>query len=166
MSDLHERVQLALRHLGHEEWSEGIAELQSIVRDQPAWAEAWALLVGAHLATGNLTAASAASDRALAVAPDRFLPCLKAGELAMRVGDIERAEPLFLAALRACDPNTADAAAAKRWLVLTRTARRSGIVHGARLPAVDGLRRLLPRFRWNSGPAPLATTVDSESRAT
>jgi hypothetical protein len=146
-ADLSTAMREALRALAHEEFDRGRAQLEAIVAAAPTWAEAWALLSGAHLVRADVVAATAASERSLALAPGRFLPCLKAGELAMRLGDAERAEGLFLAALRATDPETADATAAKRWLAIARGTRRSGIAHHASLPSGGRLHRLVPSIR-------------------
>jgi tetratricopeptide (TPR) repeat protein len=157
MTDLHDSMRAALRSLAHEEFEAGRTHLVALVDDAPDWAEAWALLGGANLALSDIEAATDASERALALAPERFLPCLKAGELSMRLGDLERAEALFLAALRDTEPDSADAAAAKRALVLVRTAQPAGIAHRARLPAAPRLRRLLPRplrGSWSLAPSP------------
>ena len=132
MTDLHD----AIRALGHERFVEARDVLIAIVDEHPAWADAWALLGGAHMALAEIDQASAASERALALAPDSFLPRMKAGELALRLGDIETAEVQFLAAVRATETDTADAAAARKALAIARRATRSGIAHGARLPDV------------------------------
>jgi hypothetical protein len=86
--------------------------------------------------------ARSASSRALELAPGAFLPNMKAGELAMRLGDLETAEGHLLAAVRATDPASADAAAAARALLIARRGTRSGISHRASLPGRLNLSRL------------------------
>jgi hypothetical protein len=114
------------------------------------------------MALAEIDQASAASERAIALAPDGFLPRMKAGELALRLGDIETSEVQFLAAVRATETNTADAAAARQALAIARRASRSGIAHRALLPNVgsvfEGALRpvrsgsaLLSRFRRKRG---------------
>ncbi len=124
----------AIRALAHEEFALGRDLLAAIVAEQPSWADAWALLSGAHLAMAEVDLASAASERALELAPDEFLPRLKAGELALRLGHLDVAEQQFLAAVRATEPDTVDAVAARRALAVARRASRAGIVHRAVLP--------------------------------
>ena len=124
----------AIRALGHEEFAIGRDRLIAIVDQNPGWADAWALLSGAHLALAEVELASAASERAIALAPDAFLPRMKAGELALRLGQIEVAESQFLAAIRATEIDTADAVAARRGLAVARRASRLGIAHRAALP--------------------------------
>jgi len=124
----------AARALAREEFRDARDLLIAIVEERPDWADAWALLSGAHLALAEVDWATAASERALALAPDTFLPRMKAGELAMRLGHLETAEAEFLAAVRATESDTADAAAARRALLFVRRATRSGIAHRARLP--------------------------------
>jgi hypothetical protein len=135
-------VKAAIRALAHEEWTTGRGLLEDELRSHPAWADGWALLSGAHLAVADVDAARAASARALELAPGRFLPNMKAGELAMRLGDLEAAEVRLLAAVRSTDPDTADAAAASRALLIVRRATRSGISHRASLPGRPDLSRL------------------------
>ncbi len=151
MTDLQAAMRLALRTLAHEELAEGRDRLLAILDEAPDWADAWALLSGAHLALAEVDAAVAASERATSLAPDAFLPHQKAGELAFRLGHVERAEAEFLAALRATEPESADAAAARAALAIARRASRAGIAHGARLPAIDRIRRLLPSMSWLTG---------------
>jgi tetratricopeptide (TPR) repeat protein len=132
----------ALRALAHEELELGRARLEAIVDADPDDADAWAYLSGVLLAAAEAERATAASERALALDPDGFAPRMKAGELALRLGHLEEAESWFVAALRAVNPGTPAALAAKRALVVTRSRRRTAISHGARLP------RLRLPFAW------------------
>ena len=131
----------ALRALAHEEMDLGRRRLEALTTADPDDAEAWAYLSGVRLAAADIEGATAASECALALDPAGFAPCLKAGELALRLGNLDAAEGWFLAALRAVEPGTPAALAAKRALVITRTRRRSSIAHGAMLPR---LRLALP----------------------
>jgi tetratricopeptide (TPR) repeat protein len=135
----------ALRALAQEDLALGRAQLEALLEANPADADAWAYLSGVRLADANAEGAAAASERALALDPDGFAPRIKAGELALRLGDLETAERWFVAALRAVDPGTSGALAAKRALVIVRTKRRGAIAHGASLPK---LRLALP---WRRG---------------
>lgn len=130
-----------LRALAREEWLEGRDGLLRVVADEPDNADAWAYLSGAHLALAEVEPAQQASERALELDPDGFAPLLKAGELALRLGDLRLAETQFVAALRAVEPGTPQAAAARRLLVLVRTRLDRSIRHGA----------ILPRLRWRAG---------------
>jgi tetratricopeptide (TPR) repeat protein len=126
----------ALRALAQEEFELGRERLEAIVADDPDNADAWAYLSGVLLAAADADGATAASERALAIDPDGFAPRMKAGELALRLGNLEAAEQWFVAALRAVEPGTSPALAAKHALVITRTKRRSSIGHSALLPKV------------------------------
>jgi tetratricopeptide (TPR) repeat protein len=138
---------IALRLLAREEYPEGREALRRLVEQSPRDAVAWAYLSGAELALADVEAARRASDRALALDPDGFAPHLKAGELAFRLGDLRLAETRFLAALRAVEPGTPEAAAARRALVAVRSRLRGSIAHGARLPR---MRLSLGWFRRHS----------------
>jgi tetratricopeptide (TPR) repeat protein len=137
----------ALRSLAREEWVEGREGLLAIVAAEPGHADAWAYLSGAHLALADVDGAQAASGRALALAPDAFAPQMKAGELSFRLGDLQMAEARFLAALRATEPGTPEAAAAKKALVVVRTRLRGSISHGARFPSLRIPRPIRSPFR-------------------
>jgi tetratricopeptide (TPR) repeat protein len=120
--------------LAQEEFDLGRERLEAIVAVDPGNADAWAYLSGVRLAAADADGATEASERALALDPEGFAPRMKAGELALRLGNLEGAEQWFVAALRAVDPGTPAALAAKKALVVTRTRRRSAIGHGASLP--------------------------------
>jgi len=139
----------ALRLLAREEVVEGRDALLAIVAADPGSAPAWAYLSGAHLGLGAVAEAQEASERALALDPGGFAPLLKAGELAFRLGDLSAAEAWFLAALRAADPASRDAAVAKDDLVIVRKRLRTSISHGAVLPR---LRLPFARFRLREKP--------------
>jgi tetratricopeptide (TPR) repeat protein len=129
----------ALTALGHERFADSRDLLVAIVAEHPTWADAWALLSSAHLALAEVDRATAASERAVALAPEAFLPRMKAGELALRLGLTETAEAEFLAAVRATGTDTADAVAARRALAIARRANRAGIAHRALLPNVGAI---------------------------
>ena len=124
----------ALRALAREEYEEGRTGLLDVVAAQPHNADAWAYLSSAHLALMDAAAAQAAVARALELDPDGFVPQLKAGELALRLGDLQTAETGFLGALRATEPGTPGAAAARRALVIVRSRLRQSVAHEASLP--------------------------------
>jgi predicted Zn-dependent protease len=124
----------ALRHLSREELDEGRTALLALIAAEPDNAGAWAYLSGVHLADGKATEAQAAVDRALALDPDGFSANIKAGELSLRLGDLGLADERFVKALRAVEPGTSRAAAAKRALVIVREQSRRSITHDAALP--------------------------------
>ena len=135
----------ALRLLAREEYAEGRDALEALVAAEPANATAWAYLSGAHLALADFDAARAASERAVELDPDGFAPRMKAGELALRLGDLVAAEAEFVAALRAVEPGTPGSVAARRALVIVRNRLRGSIAHGASLP------KLRAPFAWLRG---------------
>jgi tetratricopeptide (TPR) repeat protein len=135
----------ALRFLAREEFTEGRDALLGLVASEPEHADAWAYLSGAHLALGEAEPAQAASARALELDPDGFAPLLKAGELALRLGDLQGAETRFLAALRSVEPSSPEAAAARRSLVIVRNSLRKSIAHGAVLPKLRAITGRLGR---------------------
>jgi len=139
----------ALRMLAREEYEQGRGALRRLVGRSPDDAVAWAYLSGAELAMADVDAARAALQHALALDPDGFAPRLKAGELALRLGDLQTAETQFVAALRAVEPGTAQAEAARRALVMVRTRLRGAIAHGATLPRI-GSPIAWVRRRWNA----------------
>ena len=124
----------ALRHLSREEWDEGRAALTELVAAEPHNADAWAYLSGVLIARSDAAGATDAAERALTLDPDGFAPNMKAGELALRLGDLPEAERLFVQALRAEEPGSPGAAAAKRALVIVRERSRRSITHTSTLP--------------------------------
>lgn len=145
--DMSAELAAALRALAHEDLEEGRGRLEALVEADPGNADAWAYLSGVRLADADADGARTASERALELDPDGFAPRIKAGELALRLGDLESAERWFIAALRAVEPGTSGSLAAKRALVIVRTKRRGAITHGASLPK---LRLALPWRRRSS----------------
>src|SRR5204862_7098630 len=101
---------------------------RSLCLDGAAAGEIRAAEVGGHvLASGRPIEAQAAVERALALDADGFAPRLKGGELALRLGDLSRAERNFVAALRATEPGSPEMAVARRWLVITRERQRRSV---------------------------------------
>jgi Flp pilus assembly protein TadD len=148
------RVALAegLNALRREEFADAVAHLQAAEREAPTDAAAPAYLSGAYLALGRPEEAVAAVERALALQPNGFAPRLKAGEMAIRLGDLRRAEADFLAAVRSAAPGSPELAVARQWLAISRQRLRRSISRGALLPDASGLGRriagaLLPLVR-------------------
>lgn len=132
-----------LEALRHEEFERAVMRLVLAGDAHPGDARPAAYLSGAYLALGRPDDAVAAVERALAVEPHGFEPHLKAGELAMRFGDIARAEREFLAALRAAPGGTPEMDVARRWLAISRERLRRSISLRAALPGLRG-----PLARW------------------
>lgn len=124
-----------LRALAREEVGAALEHLQAAVAQAPDLPEAHAYLSSALIARGEVAGAQGAVETALRLAPDGFAPNLKAGELSLRLGDPDRAATHFLVALRAAEPGTRDAAAAKVLLAESRRRVRDSIPHHAVLPA-------------------------------
>ncbi|MEA2608565.1 MAG: Tetratricopeptide repeat [Chloroflexota bacterium] len=136
--------------LRREEFDLAVERLEAAEAVDPAEANLPAYLSSAYLASGRPNEARAAVDRALALDPDGFAPRLKAGELALRLGDMTRAEREFLAALRVAIPGSPEMTVARRWLAITRERLRGSVTRRAllpRLPRLAGLPRRIGRSR-------------------
>ena len=142
-----------LRALRQEEFERAVALLEAAADAHPGDARPSAYLSGAYLALGRPDEAEAAVERALTIAPVGFESHLKAGELAMRFGDIARAEREFLAALRAAPGGTPEMEVARRWLAIARERLRRSISLRAALPSLGGpLHRLGRAVRGRAHP--------------
>ena len=130
--------------LRHEDFERAVVLLEAAADADPRDPRPPAYLSGAYLAVGRPADAEAAIERALAIDPSGFEARLKAGELAMRFGDIARAEREFLAALRATKVGTPEMDVARRWLTVARDRLRRSISLRAALPSVHGALR-----RWD-----------------
>jgi tetratricopeptide (TPR) repeat protein len=125
----HERIDLAVEQLGL---------ASAAAPDDPT---VHAFLASALFAAARPDESATAIARALELAPSGYWPNLKAGELRLRLGDAGSAVDLFLVALRAVEPGTADATAAQAALVRARQEAARAIAH----------RAVLPRFNWLAG---------------
>lgn len=138
----HERPAAALECLDQ------LATSDSLEARDPLAIDALAYLSSVRWSLGDIESAQEASVQALELAPDRFAPNQKAGEMALRLGDSERAADLFLAAVRATEPGTADAKAAELSLREARRRVTRGIRHEAKGPGMTGwLHRLVAARR-------------------
>ncbi|HEX7492102.1 MAG TPA: hypothetical protein VF337_10415 [Candidatus Limnocylindrales bacterium] len=125
-----------------------IATPEALAAGEPLAIDALAYLSSVRWSLGDVDGAMDAADEALELGPARFAPNQKAGEMAMRLGDLERAADLFLTGLRASEPGTADSKAAEISLRETRLRASRGIRHGASAPRLTGwLSRIVPRRR-------------------
>ncbi len=142
LREARELLRAGLRALSREEMSEARDLLGRSVEADPTNPDAHAYLSSALLALADVWGAQRAVDLAMALGPDRFAPRQKAGELALRLGDPERAAEHFLAAMRAAEPGSPSAVAARDALALARRHVRRSIPHRAVLPTWP--------FRWRS----------------
>jgi thioredoxin-like negative regulator of GroEL len=132
----------ALAPLSREQLDVAIPLLRQALALEPGSADAMCLLGTALVAAGDVHEGVALVETAAAAAPDAFLPRLKAGELAIRLGDVAAAESHLLAALRIAAPGSPDAAAARALLADARLRGRRAIPHHAVVPRFVGIGRL------------------------
>jgi tetratricopeptide (TPR) repeat protein len=131
---------------------EAAASPERLARHDEIAIDALAYLSSVRFAMADVEGGASAAELALKLGPDRFAPNQKAGEMAIRMGDPERAAERFLAALRASEPGTQDAKAAEASLRDARLRLSRSIRHEARAPrGLAGLGRLLPRRRERLG---------------
>jgi tetratricopeptide (TPR) repeat protein len=142
-----------LEALRREEYARAAVLLEAAEAADPRDPRPATYLSGTYLALARPGEAEAAVDRALTLDPHGFGPRLKAGELAMRFGDIERAETQFLAALRAAATGSPDFEVARRWLAIARERLRRSISRRAVLPRLSGPLRRWTRAFSKSAPA-------------
>jgi tetratricopeptide (TPR) repeat protein len=142
-----------LRAMSHERLDDARTCLEAVATEpaldagEPLAVDALAYLSAVTWSLGDALEAIAQSDRALELGPDRFAPNQKAGETALRLGLLDRAESRFLAALRASEPGTPDARAAEACLRTARKRTAAGIKHGTRGPGLSALAARLLRIR-------------------
>lgn len=148
----HERLEEARTHL------EAASSPEYLAAGNVMAIDALAYLSSVLWQLGDIEGARNASERALELAPGRFAPNQKAGEVAVRLGNLEEAAERFLAALRASEPGTGDAKAAEASLRETRKRASKGIRHAASFPIrPGGLLSRLTAARRNRPPVTPAT---------
>jgi tetratricopeptide (TPR) repeat protein len=128
------RLRAGLAALWHEDLSTAEAHLRAAIEADPADATGHALLGATLLATGRVESAMLAIDFALGLDPDGFLPQMKAGELALRLGDPGLAAERFLGALRAASPGSREAQAATAARAAAQRVLGRSIEHRAAMP--------------------------------
>jgi tetratricopeptide (TPR) repeat protein len=146
----------ALTLLRHEEFAEALPLFERAIAGQPERAELYAYRSGAFLALGRPRDAQGDVDRAMTLDPTAFASNQKAGELNLRLGDLDAAAEHFLAAVRVARRGSADEQAAAVALALVRRRQRSAISHHASFPGVprqtrSWLARLARPSRWRGG---------------
>ncbi len=153
-----EQLRSGLRAMAHEHLEEARVYLSAAAAPtalgdtDPVAVDALAYLSSVAYNLGDFQAAAEAVELAVSLGPDRFAPNQKAGELALRLGDMDRAVDLFLSALRATDPGTSDAKAAEASLRECRRRLSKGIKHGTTLPSGRGLLRHLTPWQRREQP--------------
>ena len=119
-------------------WQEDLplaaAYLRAVVELEPENAAAHAYLGSVLFASGSVADGMLASEYALQLDPDGFAPQIKAGEMVLRLGDLDRAADLFLGAMRAARPGSREAIAAKAARTTALRAAGRSIRHGSVLP--------------------------------
>ncbi|HTC85780.1 MAG TPA: hypothetical protein VK656_03705 [Candidatus Acidoferrum sp.] len=119
-------------------WQEDLplaaAYLRAVIDLEPENAAAHAYLGSVLFASGSIEAGMMASEYALQLDRGGFAPQMKAGEMVLRLGDLDRAADLFLGAMRAARPGSREAIAAKAARTTALRAAGRSIRHGAVLP--------------------------------
>ncbi len=124
----------------HERYPEALALLQAASTAAPDWAVPVAYASSVLVALGRPVDAQDSIERALELSPDGFASNQKAGELCIRLGQLELAEDHFLAAVRAAANGSDDQRAAQKSLEYTREHLRKSITLGSRLPDLGRFR--------------------------
>ncbi len=124
----------ALAALWHEDLETAEAALRVAIEVAPQHADAHALLGATLLATGRPEGAMLEIEEALRLDPAGFLVQMKAGELALRLGDPGTAAERFLGALRASVPGSREAQVATSARASAQRASGKSIEHRAALP--------------------------------
>jgi tetratricopeptide (TPR) repeat protein len=149
-------LKAGLRAMSHEQleeargYLESLATAEALAARQPYAVDALAYLSSVRWGLGHAEDAIDDAARALELAPERFAPNQKAGEMALRLGNLDNAEARFLAALRASEPGTQNAKAAESCLRESRRRSRGGIRHEVRTPRLGALMARLSPARWRS----------------
>ena len=129
-----EQYRAGLIALAREQIAEAEPLLRSLATELPDDPDVRAFLATAWFAQGRIEVALEGLDRALALGPERFVPNIKAGEMSLRLGDLDAAERQFRQALRAAQHGSPDAAAARGLLGETRRQASRSIVRRAVFP--------------------------------
>ena len=110
--------------LAREEIDDAEPVLAALAEELPEDADVQAFLAATWFAQGRIEEALETMSLALTLGPERFAPNIKAGELDLRLGDLDAAQLHFQQALRVAAHGSRDAAAARTLLGETR--RRAG----------------------------------------
>lgn len=144
-----ELLRQGLLALRREEFPRALEEFETALAVDPMAADVYAYRSGAMLALGRPLDAQADVARALELDSTSFAVNQKAGELSLRLGDLQSAADYFLAAVRAARPGSGDQHAATAALGMARLRQKTSISHHARLPGRARLTGLAGRSpRW------------------
>ncbi len=124
----------ALIALAREEVDDAEVILVALAAELPEDADVRAFLAAAWGAQGRIEDAIETMSLALTLGPKRFAPNIKAGELDLRLGDLDAAVLHFKQALKAAEHGSRDAAAARTLLGETRQRAGRSIVRQASFP--------------------------------
>ena len=91
------RYRTSLIALAREQVDDAEPVLRALVTEPPDEPDALAFLATAWYAQGRIEEALEGLERALILGPDRFVPHLKAGEMSLRLGDLDAAANQFRA---------------------------------------------------------------------
>ena len=145
-----EMLRQGLLALRREEFTKALEDFETALALDPNSADVYAYRSGAMLALGRPLDAQADVARALELDPGSFAVNQKAGELSLRLGDLQSAADYFLTAVRTARPGSGDQHAATAALGVARLRQKTSISHNARLPSkarlAAGLTGRSPRW--------------------
>lgn len=149
------RYRTGLIALAREEVDDAVPVLEALAEELPEDADVRAFLAAGWFNQGRIEEGIEAMDLALALGPQRFAPNIKAGELDLRLGDLDSALLHFKQALKAAEHGTRDAAAARSLLGETRQRAARSIGRKSSFP-----RWHRPAFMHRPVPGLLTTPVE------
>ena len=120
--------------LAREEIDDAETTLAALAVEVPDDADVQAFLATAMWSQGRIEEAIEAMSLALELGPERFAPNIKAGELDLRLGDLDAALVHFKQALKVAEHGSRDAAAARTLLGETRQRAGRSIGRQASFP--------------------------------
>ena len=165
-ADAHTAFKAGVAAMWQEDLPLAAAYLRAVIDLEPENAAAHAYLGSVLFASGFIEDGMLASEYALQLDRAGFAPQMKAGEMVLRLGDLDRAAELFLGALRAARPGSREAIAAKAARTTALRAAGRSIRHGAVLPGwlaarlPGGVTGDREASRLTSGPQKSARRID------
>ena len=124
----------ALIALAREEVDDAEVILDALAAELPGDADVQAFLATAMWSQGRIEESIETMSLALVLGPERFAPNIKAGELDLRLGDLDAALRHFKQALKTAEHGSRDAAAARTLLGETRQRAGRSIGRQASFP--------------------------------
>lgn len=141
--------------LAREEIEDAERILTALAQELPDDADVQAFLAATWFAQGRIDEALENMSLALTLGPERFAPNIKAGELDLRLGDLDAAQLHFKQALKVAVHGSRDAAAARTLLGETRQRAGRSIARQASFP-----RWHRPAFMHRPAPGLSTTPVE------